>query len=138
MLNHHRASEHMETNKLPASFRVVRLELAREPGHPEGDPRHGYDLLVPLDDEGKIAGAIYRSAPEACRVRRFRPGEPDAIGRLRHGPGGAWLIEYAAPSTETERGFHFRDERFQVGEYVSIREDDERLHTFRVTGVRWP
>lgn len=131
---------HAETARLlPDSFRVVRLELAREAGHPDGDPLHGYHIVVPLDDEGKIAGATYRDFPESCRVHRFRPGTEDAVGHLRHGPGGAWLIDYgnASPAHE-EQGFHFRDERFRVGEYVSIREDDGQLHTFKVSEVRRP
>ena len=124
---------------LPDTFRVVRLELAREAGHPDGDPRHGYDVMVPLDDEAKIAGSIFREFPDACRVHRFRRGEEDMVGRLRHGPGGTWFIDYGTDSRAgEERGFHFRDERFRVGEYVSIREDDGRMHTFKVSQVRLP
>jgi hypothetical protein len=123
---------------LPENFSVIRLELAREPGHPNGDPQHGYDLLAPLDDEGRIDGKAFRSSPGSCRVRRFRPGEEDAIGQLRHGPGGAWLIDYGAGQRPTERGFNFRDERFRRDEYVSIREDDDRMHTFRVASLRRP
>lgn len=123
---------------LPDNFRVIRLELAREAGHPEGDAQHGYDLLAPLDDEGRIDGKAFRSSPGSCRVRRFRPGEADAVGRLAHGPGGAWLIDYGAAQHLPERGFHFRDERFRPGEYVSIHEDDDRMHTFRVASLRRP
>jgi hypothetical protein len=123
---------------LPDNFRVIRLQLAREPGYPEGDAAHGYDLLAPLDDEGRIDGKVFRAAPGACRVRRFRPNEEDAIGHLAHGPGGAWLINYGNDDRRTERGYHFRDERFRPGEYVSIREDDDHLHTFKVASLRRP
>ena len=141
MLKNNATSDRLyETHKdLPDNFRLILLQLAREAGHPEGDPKHGYDLLAPLDEEGKIIGAVYRRAPAACRVRRFRPGEEDAVGKLVHGPGGAWLIDYGrSVHAASERGFHFRDERFRVGEYVSIREDDGRMHTFRVSAVREP
>jgi hypothetical protein len=57
---------------------------------------------------------------------------------LAHGPGGAWLIDYGAAPHLPERGFHFRDERFRPGEYVSIHEDDDRMHTFRVASLRRP
>jgi hypothetical protein len=125
--------------KLPENFRLVRLHLAREQGHPEGDAAHGYDILTPLREDGSIDVDGYKAQPSACRVRRFRPGEDDAIGHLVHGPGGAWLIEYdGAAATGEERGFHFRDERFHVGEYVSIREDDQQMHTFKVWEVRRP
>jgi len=124
---------------LPDSFRVIRLHLAREPGHPEGDATHGYDLLAPLDDEGRIDGKVFRSFPSACRVRRFRPKQEDLVGHLAHGPGGAWLIDYGdAQQPPSERGYHFRDERFRPGEYVSILEDDDRLHTFKVASTRRP
>ena len=32
-------------------FQHIRLELAREPGHPAGDPASGYDIVAPLDDQ---------------------------------------------------------------------------------------
>ena len=125
--------------RLPDSFRLVRLHLARERGHPEGDLHHGYDILVPLRDDGGIDADVYRRSPSACRVRRFRPGEDDSIGRLVHGPGGAWLIQYeGATAPDPEVGLHFRDERFVVGEYVSIRGDDGTMHTFTVWEVRRP
>ena len=124
---------------LPANLRLVRLRLAREKGYPEGDARHGYDILAPLTSDGHIDAAACRIGPKATRVRRFRPDESDAIGRLVHGPGGAWQIAYeGSPNAATESGFHFRDERFVPGEYVSIREDDGRMHTFRVWEVRRP
>ena len=125
-------------SRLPDNFRVIRLQLAREPGHPEGDAEHGYDVLAPLDDEGRIDGKVFRSFPSACRVRRFRPGQEDLVGRLEHGPGGAWLIDYGTPGRRSEQGYHFRDERFRPGEYVSIREDDDHLHTFKVASLRRP
>ena len=34
---------------LPPSFRRIRLELAREPDHPEGSREIGYDFTAPLD-----------------------------------------------------------------------------------------
>jgi hypothetical protein len=125
--------------KMPENLRLIRLRLAREKGHPEGDPQHGYDILAPLSEDGRIDAAACHDHHGVTRVRRFRPAEEDAIGRLVHGPGGAWLIAYEGqPVAHIERGFHFRDERFTPGEYVSIREDDGQMHTFRVWEVRRP
>ena len=137
------ASDHpgeaLEGKDLPANLRLIRLRLAREHGHPEGHAHHGYDILAPLEDDGRIDARACRSNPAITRVRRFRPGEDDAIGRLVHGPGGVWFIAYGASGQAgTESGFHFRDEHFVRGEYVSIREDDGRMHTFRVEEVRQP
>jgi hypothetical protein len=61
------------SRKLPDNFRAVRLHLAREPEHPEGDAQHGYDFLMPLKDDGCIDSKTYHAHPQACRVRRFAP-----------------------------------------------------------------
>lgn len=42
------------TMKLPANVRHVRLLLAREKAHSEGTRDEGYDLLLPLDNEGRL------------------------------------------------------------------------------------
>jgi hypothetical protein len=39
---------------LPAQFRQVRIELAREPGHPEGDTDVAYVIIAPLDADDRI------------------------------------------------------------------------------------
>ncbi|MFN8875249.1 MAG: hypothetical protein ACK5WW_12480, partial [Brevundimonas sp.] len=67
----------------------IRMELARDAGAPDGDPGVGYDLVLPLDDNRRLAGAeAFANQPQAGRVRRFRDGETEAIGQLKHGPGG--------------------------------------------------
>jgi hypothetical protein len=57
---------------LTPSFRAVRLLLAREKGHPEGDRGEGYDLLVPLGKEGRLDPAEWKAHQDACRVRHFK------------------------------------------------------------------
>ena len=121
---------------LPSAFRRIRLELAREPGRPSGDTAHGYDFLAPLDPEGKIEAELWKNNREACRVRRFRPGyDGDELGKLIRGRGGKWFFDYEQGEEDDEAGFRFGEERFVVGEYVSIREDDGKMHTFRVVAV---
>jgi len=39
---------------LPAQFRQVRIELAREPGHPEGDASVAYFIIAPLNADDRI------------------------------------------------------------------------------------
>ena len=124
-------------HNLPDSFRHIRLELAREHGHPGGDNAHGYDILVPLLGDGRIDGDLATEHKESCRVRRFRPGEDDKIGLLLRGPGGRWKFDYDdSVSTDDEAGYRFGDEKFIQAEYVSIREDDDDMHTFRVTQIQ--
>jgi hypothetical protein len=123
----------------PMSFGIshVQLELAREPGHPFGDPGHIYHLYVPLTNEGHIDVDEFRKHHHICRVRRHRPGEPEAHGRIVHGPGGRWMFDYDDNTDrDNELAFRHQDERLVPGEYVSIREDDGRLHTFQVVAVR--
>lgn len=121
--------------KLPSSFRRIRLELAREKGHPQGSASIGYIFAAPLDAEGHIDAELWHKYHDFCRVVRFRPNEPDDIGHLVRKPGGAWAFRYdISGDEEDETGYHFEAERFVLGEYVSIREDDG-LHAFRVTSV---
>lgn len=119
---------------LPRSFREIRLELAREASHPEGSRAHGYRLIAPLDAENRIDAALWKAHHDACRVVRFRPNEEDEVGHLvRH--GNYWAFHYDVKGTDSdESGYRFADERFTVGEYVSIHEANG-MHTFRVTSV---
>ena len=125
----------MDTKKLPASFRHIRLELAREPGHPGGDGTHGYDLVAPLTADGHLDAEAWKPHRAGCRVRRFRPNDDDAVGHLARRAGGQWFIDYEEGEDDDEAGFRFGEERFVTGEYVSIREDDGKFHTFRVVAV---
>jgi hypothetical protein len=120
-----------------ANLSHIELELAREPGHPHGDRNHGYHLYLPLTEDGRIDGRAWHDNPAACRVRRMRPNEDDARGRIIHGPGGRWIFDYLEEiDRDNETGFRFGEERFVPGEYVSIREDDGKTHVFQVRAVR--
>lgn len=120
----------------PNEFRLIRLRLAREPGHPAGDPAHGYDILAPLDEEGRIEVAVWQANRAACRVRKFRSGGENDVGRLVRRDNGEWYFDYdPEDDSDDETGFRFDAERFVPGEYVSILEDDGETHTFRVTAV---
>lgn len=123
--------------KLPASFRRIHLALAREPGHPEGAHDIAYDFVAPLDREGRIDPDEWRAHKALCRVTRIRPDDRD-IGHLVRRPGGSWAFRYDTVGAEPdETGFRFGEERFCVGEYLSISEDDV-LHPYRVVSVGAP
>jgi hypothetical protein len=120
---------------LPASFRQIRLELAREPGHPEGESHIAYVMVAPLDDEGRIDAEQWKKHREACRVARQRPNEAESRGHLVHRQGGSWAFQYdISGDRPDEAGYHFQNERFVLDEYVSINESG-KMHTFRVVGV---
>ena len=123
---------------LPSQFRQIRIALAREPGHPEGDAEVAYIIVAPLDLDDRIDPKLWRAHKEACRIVRQRPGEQDKHGHLVHRPGGGWIFHYddGETSLPDEVGYHFADERFVVGEYVSLNEGG-KMHTYRVTSVSY-
>lgn len=91
---------------LPSHFRQIRLELARESGHPEGDASVGYILVAPLDEVGKIDPMLWRTHGEACRVVRTRPREEDMRGHLAYQKGGSWhFITIRTPARRTTADF---------------------------------
>jgi hypothetical protein len=121
---------------LPPSFRQIRLELAREADYPAGEPHIAYVIVAPLDAEGRIDAGLWKRYHEACRVTRLRPGDDGKLGHLVHRPGGSWAFKYdVTDDVPEEVGYHFADERFVFGEYVSINEEG-RMHTFRVVSVQ--
>ena len=127
----------MLAKDLPPNFRHVRLLLAREREHPQGTRSEGYDLLVPLDESGRLDPAIWRANQAACRVRHFAGDTEVGIGRLRRKPGGQWYFDYAEGEEDDEPGFRLGEERFVPGEYVSIGSKGT-MHTYRVSLVEKP
>ena len=117
-----------------ALSRIV-LELAREPGHPEGDARERYIIVAPLTAEGRLNAEAWRHVRDHCRIARESVGEETSLGHLVHGPGGRWFLQFdLTQDRPDETGFRFETEKFEAGEYVSI-ERDEETHVFRVTAA---
>lgn len=125
----------IDVEKSASRFRHIRLHLAREPGHPEGDASSGYDLLAPLTADGHLDPSAWKSDPAACRVRRYRSGEEDEIGHLARKPGGQWCFRYEHDKDGEESGFRFGNERFIPGEYLSLIEANGTIHTFKIVSV---
>ena len=125
-----------QVTRLPEMFRRIRLELAREAGHPEGDAGIGYTVLAPLTGDGHLDVETARRHREACKVIRFRAGEESQTGYLRRRPGGSWTFHYDLPddAEDDDPGYKFGDHRFASGEYVTVMED-EGAHTYRVASV---
>ncbi len=121
---------------LPAAFCRIRLELAREPGHPDGDAGIGYSVLAPLTADGHLDTETARRFREACKVVRFHHSEETQEGFLRRRPGGFWAFHYDLPDGEEDDdpGYRFGEHRFVPGEYVTVMED-EGAHTYRVVSV---
>ena len=128
------SSQPLTGMQIMTGFHHIRLELAREPEHPHGDPRDGWDLVAPLDDGGRLDLAAVRAAPSRCRVRRFLRGETFATGLLRRGPSDQWMLDL--DRHEDVSGFRFGEERFVLGEYVSITASSGRAQTYGVERLK--
>ena len=127
----------------PAALRKVTLNAARSKEFPEGSIRHGYDFVAPLTGEGHIDLEAWKRHRGECFAHRFWGDEPGMRGLLvRHagGLGGStWAFEWnRGTKTEEEEGYRFGNHAFKVGEYVSVREEDGELLTFRVVSVAAP
>lgn len=130
----------MTTVQSPAPvtlLRRVRMELAREPGHPLGSHNIGYEFIAPVSDDGRILVDAYHELKDRCRVRHFHDGQPDEVGHVVRKGGGAWAFHYDihGDPTHDETGFRINSHRFVPGEYVSIKEPDGDLKTYRVISV---
>lgn len=123
--------------KFPPSMKRIRLELARDPDFPNGSRERGYDFIAPLDDQGHILAKDWKASRELCRVRRFWAHEHDEIGHLVHKRGGSWAFHYDihGDAEDDETGYRFGTHAFKPGEYVSIKEHDGVMRTFRVMSV---
>ena len=122
-------------SSLPRTFRKIRLELAREREHPEGDRHIAYTILAPLDAASRIDVATWSEHREAARVVRQRPHEPDQAGHLVHTRNGGWTFHYETQGGQPdETGYRFADEVFTTGEYVSVVEGG-KPHVYKVVSV---
>ena len=116
----------------------IRLELARDPDFPDGSRERGYEFTAPLADDGRISESEWKTHRDRCRVRRFWSGDADEVGHLIRKPGGSWAFHYDLHGDvdDDESGYRFSNHRFIPGEYVSIKEHDDVLRTFRVMMVQ--
>ena len=120
------------------AMRTIRLELARDHDFPEGSGQRGYEFTAPLGADGHIDVEAWRANRRRCEVRRFWAGEDDEQGHLVHTRSGAWAFRYdiEGDPDDEEAGYKFDSHAFREGEYVSIREHDGQLRTFKVASVR--
>lgn len=118
----------------------ITLHLARGADFPEGSAERGYELVAPLNASGHLDVEEWRSHRNQCYVTRFWLGEGDRHGALVHygaALGGTWAIHYEGQtSSEDETGVRLGTHRFVKDEYVSIRDEEGRSHTFKIASVR--
>ena len=119
----------------------ITLQEARSKGAPAGGGQSGYEFFAPLDE----ARATSTSSPG----RRSAHAASCIVSiTARSWSGGCWCIALAAraaphgrsitrPGTndDEEQGYRFASHAFQTGEYVSVRDGDGDLKTYRVETV---
>lgn len=111
---------------------VLRLGRNPEAGFPDGHDEYGYVIQAPLDADGKLDADLWRDKKADCTVRRFHPQEAIADGWLRH-RGGNWYFWYdEADEGPEEPVFKLGAKELRPGEYVTVREGDGDVLTFRV------
>lgn len=117
-------------------LKTIRLNLARTPQFPDGSDRHYYLFTGPLTEDGYLDPAGWKANRDKCRVVREWGGDEEDIGHLVHRPGGSWGFHYDIEGDEgDEGGFKLSTHKFVPGEYVSIRDEDGEVNTFRVVTV---
>ena len=127
-----------------AALRKVTLNAARSKEFPDGSIRHGYDFIAPLDRRRPHRPRILETASRRMFCPPLlgrRAGDARPPHSSRGGPRRLDLgvrMEGGNQGSEEEEGFRFGDHAFKVGEYVSVREEDGELQTFRVVSVGSP
>jgi len=118
----------------------ITLQEARSKGAPAGSGQSGYEFFAPLDETGHIDLESWKKERARCFVHRLDRGNVVERGLLVRRPGGAeggtWAFDYEAGTTDDEeQGYRFGAHAFVAGEYVSVRDEDGELVTYRVTAV---
>lgn len=127
------------TVNLSKIFRIT-LQEARAKGAPEGTGQTGYEFFAPLDEAGYIDLEAWKAERARCFVHRLDHNAVVERGLLVHragGVGGAtWAFDYkAGASDDEEQGYRFGAHDFVTGEYVSVRNGDGDLVTYRIVSV---
>jgi hypothetical protein len=128
------------TNLPPRAFGHMRLGLARSKGFPAGLPKHGYDLVAPLDAKSHCGADLRPQSGNDCRVRRFRAGERwnryviHKLGGVEH-TRGRFDHDAVIGHEDGEAGYRFAAHAFRPGKYIPIGDAPKEMHTLRVTSA---
>ena len=118
------------------ALHTIRLELARTPDHPDGNPHHGYEFHAPLTADGHLDAEQWQVDKELCTVRKFEDDLEDEHGVLIHGSASGWAFSYVpGRADDDEPVFRLGNHVLRPGEYISITEHDEVQRTFVVARV---
>jgi hypothetical protein len=112
----------------------VKLELASSREFADGNRDCGYDLLAPLDADGRLDIEAWQRRRHDNWVRRFRPAQEDGWGRLWHDRLG-WFLVFGYGIDSEEAVLEDEDAPFALGKEISIIEYDGHARRFHVAAV---
>ena len=119
---------------------LSKIILEPAPGPKEPAPEATYEFVAPLDAQGQIDLNEWKRSRALCFVHR-----KEKSGALQHGllvhraggtGGGTWAFDYEPGQGDEETGFRFETHHFATGAYVSIRDGDGDMHTYKVASVK--
>ena len=114
-------------------MKTVRIELARNPDKPDGDVQDSYELHAFLNPEGRAE--ISEENEQLMTFSRSRPGAPTAHGQIVRQQNGNWAFSYEAGEDDDEVIVGFESHQFQTGEYLTVVQNDDVEHVYRVVSV---
>lgn len=115
------------------SWKIVRLELARTPGYPEGSPEHAFLVRLPIGENGAVQADLLKQPLMQPSVRRIWPGESEKTGVIIPKDDG-WVFSYEPGDDDDEPLFRLNDHKLKMGDYLTIFEQGEAL-PFKVVCV---
>jgi hypothetical protein len=138
-MSHQQAEAEKAEGDPSARLKSVRLHLARCPEYPEGSADHGYAVVAPLTEDGRLDATLWRKERGRCRAVRFWAGEPAMFGQLDRKAGGAggatWFFDFEPDrSDDDEVGHRLELHRFAAGEYITLKQGQDS-HVFRIDSV---
>lgn len=116
-------------------FHRISLRLVPSPRHKAGCEDDGFEIVAPLDGDGRLDAAGLAGKESLCRVERFAPGEPRRYGGLVHrGASGrrraAWEFDHEIGGELDAGGL--ADARFAMDAVVALRNRQGETRRYRV------
>lgn len=125
---------------LPHALKRIHLQLVRPKEFFSGSSRHDYELVAPLDRNGRIDPHLWHEYKDHCLVRHFWDGEEDEVGRLVHKQAepehARWVFDFDPGSNDDAAEYRFGAQSFAPGEYVSIRDGYGVTHRLQIISVQ--
>ena len=109
----------------------IRL-MADPPGNDARDSVRGYELIVPVNRDGRLDPLACETTGAACRAIGVRDGAILSEGRLQYRSSTGWVLCFAGDRPD-ETGIGFEWTAFVPGAYVTLRQSNSgRERRYRV------